>query len=144
MLVKIIIEGSHWDLSRYHSKYAIIHSRIFYGVKIPRPDSFIEVFDASFDCRFVLPHGSDSVSSSSTDDHCLFEWISPILLPGQEVTDGMLKLIAESLEGVQKQEANTDKYSGLDKGPATYSVVKRARDNDADIHSNNTVSSYYH
>lgn len=51
-----------------------------------------------------------------------------------------MKLIDESLKAVVKQEANTDKYSGLDKGPATYSVVKRARDNDADLHSNNTVS----
>lgn len=58
---------------------------------------------------------------------------------GEEVTCDMLKLIEESLKAVESQKANTDKYSALEKGPATYSVVKRARDNDADLHSNNTV-----
>jgi len=52
----------------------------------------------------------------------------------------LLKLIEDSLKAVENQKANTDKYGGLEKGPATYSVVKQARDNDADLHTNNTVS----
>ena len=62
-------------------------------------------------------------------------------LLGEELTGGMIKVIEESLKAVDSQQANTEKYSSLDKGPATYSVVKRARDNDADLHSNNTVCS---
>ena len=45
----------------------------------------------------------------------------------------------EGLVGVEKQPENAEKYSGLEKGPATYGVVKRARDNDMDLHSNQTV-----
>lgn len=61
-------------------------------------------------------------------------------LIGSEVADDLLSMIESSLKDVTNQPANTDKYSGLEKGPATYSVVKRARDNDADLHSNKTVS----
>ena len=52
---------------------------------------------------------------------------------------GVLEKVKAGLQGVEKQEANVDKYHDLEKGPATYGVVKRARDNDMDIHENNPV-----
>ncbi|KAF6022738.1 hypothetical protein EB796_018946 [Bugula neritina] len=58
-----------------------------------------------------------------------------------ELAAELLKLIEDSLKAVENQKANTDKYGGLEKGPATYSVVKQARDNDADLHTNNTMYS---
>ena len=43
------------------------------------------------------------------------------------------------LTGVKEQKANTEKYTGMEKGPATYGVVKKLRDNDVDVHTNQQV-----
>ncbi|XP_067941524.1 uncharacterized protein [Watersipora subatra] len=60
---------------------------------------------------------------------------------GEELSQEMVKVAEKALKAVDTQKANTDKYSGLEKGPATYSVVKKARDNDPAIHSDNTMYS---
>ena len=81
-----------------------------------------------------------TIFSSAAADFNIFNIVVVVsALLGEELTGGMIKVIEESLKAVDSQQANTEKYSSLDKGPATYSVVKRARDNDADLHSNNTV-----
>ena len=57
--------------------------------------------------------------------------------------DVVLLKIKEGLEGVEKQSANVEKYSGLDKKPATYGVVKRLRDNDMELHTDQQVEHYH-
>ena len=57
----------------------------------------------------------------------------------QEAATQIFDKVKAGLEGVEKQEANAEKYSALDKGAATYGVVKKLRDNDMDIHENNPV-----
>ena len=57
----------------------------------------------------------------------------------QEAASQIFDKVKAGLEGVEKQEANAEKYSALDKGAATYGVVKKLRDNDMDIHENNPV-----
>ena len=52
----------------------------------------------------------------------------------------MISKAKEGLDAVEKQSENVDKYSTLDKGPATYGVVKRLRDNDMDLHTDKQVS----
>ena len=57
-------------------------------------------------------------------------------------TDALAEVLGKSkegLEGVEKQPENVEKYGGLEKGPATYGVVKRLRDNDMDLHTDQTV-----
>lgn len=46
----------------------------------------------------------------------------------------------DGLIGVKDQPACTEKYASLDKGPATYGVVKKARDNDMELHTDQQVS----
>ncbi|KAK6182480.1 hypothetical protein SNE40_010161 [Patella caerulea] len=60
---------------------------------------------------------------------------------GEESSEIILNKVKEGLEGVEKQPANTEKYGDLDKGPATYGVVKRLRDNDMDLHTDNQMYS---
>ncbi|CAH1263660.1 Hypp2742 [Branchiostoma lanceolatum] len=60
---------------------------------------------------------------------------------GTESLQFLLQKVQEGLEGIEKQPASTEKYSGLDKGPATYGVVKKLRDNDMDLHTNQTMYS---
>ncbi|XP_078673655.1 uncharacterized protein LOC144912352 [Branchiostoma floridae x Branchiostoma belcheri] len=60
---------------------------------------------------------------------------------GAESLQFLLQKVQEGLEGIEKQPASTEKYSGLDKGPATYGVVKKLRDNDMDLHTNQTMYS---
>lgn len=52
----------------------------------------------------------------------------------------VIQKLKEGFEGLEKQNPNVEKYSNMEKGPATYGVVKRLRDNDMDIHENNPVS----
>lgn len=49
--------------------------------------------------------------------------------------------IIEGLKGVKDQPSESEKYGQLDKGPATFGVVKRLRDNDMELHTNQTVKS---
>lgn len=60
---------------------------------------------------------------------------------GQPSIEVIMAKIKEGLEGVEKQPASSEKYSGLDKGPATYGVVKRLRDNDMDLHTDKQMYS---
>ena len=62
---------------------------------------------------------------------------------GREAADPILLKLKEGLGGVEKQPENMEKYSNLDKGPATYGVVKRLRDNDMELHTDNTVSLFF-
>jgi len=59
-----------------------------------------------------------------------------------EFTDDMISRMEKALNELETQPANTEKYAGLDTSPATYSVVKKARDNDDDLHTNQTVSDF--
>ena len=45
----------------------------------------------------------------------------------------------EGLAGVETQEVTAERYSSLDKSPATYGVVKRLRDNDMELHTDKQV-----
>ena len=62
-----------------------------------------------------------------------------LLVSGVEAATLVMVRVTDGLGGVEKQPENTGKYSGLDKGPATYGVVKALRDNDMDLHSNQQV-----
>lgn len=58
-----------------------------------------------------------------------------------DALDKVLLEIEEGLKGIEKQPENTEKYSGLDKSPAQFGVVKKLRDNDVDLHTNQTMYS---
>lgn len=60
---------------------------------------------------------------------------------GQEALQTVLAKLKEGLEGVEKQPVTAEKYSGLDKGPATYGVVKQLRDNDYELHTDKQMYS---
>lgn len=60
---------------------------------------------------------------------------------GDECFEEILKKVKEGLAGVEKQPENTEKYSSLDKGPATYGVVKKLRDNDMMLHTDKQMYS---
>ena len=70
----------------------------------------------------------------------LNRFISFFLLVGTESAESVMKQVEENLKGVENQAANAEKYSGLDKGPATYGVVKKLRDNDLELHTDKQVS----
>lgn len=61
------------------------------------------------------------------------------MIAGNEAASIVLGKVKEGLAGVEKQPANTEKYSELDKSPATFGVVKRARDNDMELHTDKPV-----
>ncbi|XP_061173141.1 uncharacterized protein LOC133182346 [Saccostrea echinata] len=60
---------------------------------------------------------------------------------GQESHEEILNKVKEGIEGLKNQPETTEKYSDLDKGPATYSVVKKLRDNDMDLHTDKQMYS---
>jgi hypothetical protein len=62
---------------------------------------------------------------------------------GTEAVSKVLEKVTEGFNGVEKQAKDSDKYGGLDKGPAVFGVVKKARDNDMDLHSNQTVRHHH-
>lgn len=57
----------------------------------------------------------------------------------EEAKNRVVTKVQEGLEGLEKQPANAERYSQLDKGPATYGVVKKLRDNDMDLHTDKQV-----
>lgn len=61
-------------------------------------------------------------------------------LAGTDALKQVYTKIRSGLAGVERQSGDTDKYTNLDKGPGVYGVVKRARDNDVHLHTNQTVS----
>ncbi|XP_014671947.1 PREDICTED: uncharacterized protein LOC106812561 [Priapulus caudatus] len=58
-----------------------------------------------------------------------------------EAIEKVICKITEGLENVKMQEETQEKYGGLEKGPATFGVAKRARDNDPELHSNQLMYS---
>ncbi|XP_064602415.1 uncharacterized protein LOC135468221 [Liolophura sinensis] len=60
---------------------------------------------------------------------------------GDESAKIVIAKIKEGLEGVASQPVTAEKYGDLEKGPATYGVVKRARDNDMDLHTDKQMYS---
>ncbi|EDO29281.1 predicted protein, partial [Nematostella vectensis] len=60
---------------------------------------------------------------------------------GNEAKTIVFSKVREGLKEVQNQEAITEQFAGLDKGPATFGVVKKLRDNDMDLHTNKQMYS---
>ncbi|WAR18431.1 hypothetical protein MAR_000269 [Mya arenaria] len=60
---------------------------------------------------------------------------------GEECFNEIYQKVKEGLAGVEKQPENAEKYSSLDKGPATYGVAKKLRDNDQDLHTDRQMYS---
>ncbi|UYV78378.1 hypothetical protein LAZ67_16001125, partial [Cordylochernes scorpioides] len=60
---------------------------------------------------------------------------------GEEAIKVLTPVLEQGLAGVAEQKPQSQQFSGLSLGPATYSVAKRARDNDPDIHTNQTMYS---
>ncbi|KAK2178117.1 hypothetical protein NP493_558g01003 [Ridgeia piscesae] len=60
---------------------------------------------------------------------------------GKEAQEIVLGKAREGLAGVEKQEVTAERYSSLDKSPATYGVVKRLRDNDMELHTDKQMYS---
>lgn len=60
---------------------------------------------------------------------------------GMEAFMSIRPQIIEGLKGVKEQPSESEKYGQLDKGPATFGVVKRLRDNDMELHTNQTMYS---
>ena len=63
------------------------------------------------------------------------------LLLGEECFDEIVKKVKEGLAGVKDQPETAEKYSSLEKGPATYGVVKKLRDNDMELHTDRQMYS---
>lgn len=60
---------------------------------------------------------------------------------GDAALNEVINEIKEGLKEIEKQPENTEKYSTIDKSPAQFGVVKKLRDNDADLHTNQTMYS---
>lgn len=60
---------------------------------------------------------------------------------GEDALNVVMKKLEEGLKAVEKQPSESEKYGNLDKGPATFGVVKRLRDNDVELHTNQTMYS---
>ena len=58
---------------------------------------------------------------------------------GDEALPVIVGRIESGLSGVENQAATAEKYGSMDKGPATYGVVKRMRDNDMELHTDQQV-----
>lgn len=58
---------------------------------------------------------------------------------GQESYEEIINKVKEGIKGLKNQPETTEKYSNMDKGPATYSVVKKLRDNDMELHTDKQV-----
>lgn len=58
---------------------------------------------------------------------------------GQESYEEIINKVKEGIEALKNQPETTEKYGNMDKGPATYSVVKKLRDNDMELHTDKQV-----
>ncbi|GAB6021645.1 hypothetical protein CHUAL_004229 [Chamberlinius hualienensis] len=58
-----------------------------------------------------------------------------------DVAEVVMNKLECGLRMVDKQPSESEKYGNLDKGPATFGVVKRLRDNDMELHTNQTMYS---
>ena len=63
-----------------------------------------------------------------------------LLITGEDASTLLLGRIKDGIAGLKNQTATAEKYSDLEKGPATFGVAKRLRDNDVELHSDNQVS----
>lgn len=90
---------------------------------------------------------------SSMSKRCNYSCSSPIVIlndimifpsyinsfSGEAASSILLAKVTEGIKGLQNQSKTSERYSGLEKGPATYGLVKQLRDNDMDLHSNQQV-----
>ena len=60
---------------------------------------------------------------------------------GEKSIDFIFMKLNEGLKGIEFQKASSERYDGLEKGAATYGVVKKLRDNDLDLHSDQVMYS---
>ncbi|CAB3990045.1 Leishmanolysin-like peptidase, partial [Paramuricea clavata] len=60
---------------------------------------------------------------------------------GSEAVEFVTEKAKEKLKAVEKQENADDRFSGLEKGAGLFGVIKRQRDNDIELHSNQTMYS---
>jgi len=60
---------------------------------------------------------------------------------GQELLPELISRIKASVDNIKNQPEESEKYGNLDTGPATYGVAKRIRDNDPELHENQTMYS---
>ena len=60
---------------------------------------------------------------------------------GEECFGEIYQKVKEGLSGVKDQPETTEKYSTLEKGPATYGVAKKLRDNDMELHTDRQMYS---
>lgn len=60
---------------------------------------------------------------------------------GQEILPELITRIKTSVDNIKNQPEESEKYGNLDTGPATYGVAKRSRDNDPELHENQTMYS---
>ena len=63
-----------------------------------------------------------------------------LTIVGNDVSSTILSKMQEGLKGVENQPETSERYSGMESGPATYGVVKRLRDNDMDLHTDKQVT----
>ena len=60
---------------------------------------------------------------------------------GEEALEVVFAQVAKDFDGIKDQKASSERYEGLDKGVATYGVIKQMRDNDLELHSNQQMYS---
>jgi len=60
---------------------------------------------------------------------------------GQEILSDLITRITNAIDNLKNQPEESEKYGSLDSGPTTYGVAKRVRDNDPDLHENQTMYS---
>ncbi|KAL8583744.1 hypothetical protein ACOMHN_000365 [Nucella lapillus] len=60
---------------------------------------------------------------------------------GESSQETVLAKVSEGLRGLESQPATSEKYSGMDPSPATYSVAKQLRDNDMELHTDRQMYS---
>lgn len=60
---------------------------------------------------------------------------------GEEAFIIVSKEIEKGLNGIENQPSESEKYTGFEKGLSTFSVVKKLRDNDMDLHTNKQMYS---
>lgn len=58
---------------------------------------------------------------------------------GGDEVEVVFSKIKEGFEKIKEQPATSEKYGGFENTPATFGVVKQLRDNDMDLHTNQTV-----
>lgn len=60
---------------------------------------------------------------------------------GEEAVSEIFGKVTIGIKSIETQSANSERYEGLEKGVATYGVIKQMRDNDYDLHSNQQMYS---